>query len=302
MPKTRQASPIQIFNRYTGAVETEQVYGEKALRWAYETGLGRIALTLLVTRPWFSRWYGWRMSRPASRSKIPPFIEEYGLNAGSFAEAPERFPDFNAFFARKLKPEARPVDAAPDSLVFPADGRHFLIPDLEAPGGFFLKGRRFELASFLGDAAWEEEFRGGSLVISRLCPIDYHRFHFPASGEWTETRTRPGPLFSVNPLALHFRPSILWTNFRKLSRVCREGGPSFLIAEVGATMVGGIHDTAGQGPVEKGQEKGYFTFGGSSVVCVFPRGAVAYADDLQAQSAAGRELYAHVGDRMGSWR
>src|SRR5436309_2426733 len=96
-------APVTFFNRHTGALETEAIYGEGFLRWAYENPLGRFALWALVKRSLFSQWYGWRMDRPASRAKIAPFIAQYGVKPGEMLEAAESFPHFNAFFSRKLK-------------------------------------------------------------------------------------------------------------------------------------------------------------------------------------------------------
>jgi phosphatidylserine decarboxylase len=132
------ATPITFFNRHTRQLETEAVYGEAFLRWAYEHPLGQVALHALVKHPLFSRWYGWRMDRPASRDKIQPFIDAYGLDCGLFADPVESFRHFNDFFYRRLKPGARPIDAAPEALVFPADGRHLLIQDVAACDHFFV--------------------------------------------------------------------------------------------------------------------------------------------------------------------
>ena len=115
---------IQYFNRYTGKVETEVVYGERWLRFILFNPFGKIALHMVAKRAWFSRWYGWRMSRPSSAARVRPFIEQYGITKDENVKAADAFTSFNDFFYRKLKPEARPVDVATDSVVFPADGRH----------------------------------------------------------------------------------------------------------------------------------------------------------------------------------
>src|SRR6185436_12750095 len=94
---------IEFFNRYTGRVEQEQVYGAAWMHWTYATSFGRLALEAFVKRPFFSRWYGWRMDQPASRRKILPFIREFGLDMNEFAEPPESFRTFNEFFYRRLK-------------------------------------------------------------------------------------------------------------------------------------------------------------------------------------------------------
>ena len=290
---------IEFFNRYTGRVETEQVYGLGWLRFIYGNPLGRLTLELVAKRAWFSRWYGWRMDRPASRAKIAPFIAEFGMDTGEFVRRPEEFATFNEFFFRHLKPAARPVDAAPDSVVFPADGRHLGFQDVSQVDGIFVKGQRFDLPTFLGDAALAERFRDGAAVMSRLCPVDYHRFHFPAAGVPSEPRLINGPLYSVSPIALRQNIALLWQNKRVITRLeTRELGLVLLI-EVGATNVGSIVQTFRPGqPVAKGAEKGCFKFGGSSTIVLFERGRVKLADDLVENAKLNRELYARVGDRM----
>lgn len=292
-------SPVRFLNRRTGHIEEEQIYGEKPLRWTYETGLGQVALSLLVKRPFFSRWYGWRMSRPASKAMVAPFIRDYGLNPGEFANAPESFATFNEFFYRKLKPEARPIDSDPASVVFPADGRHFCIPVLGKESHVFAKGQRFDLPALLGDA--HPEFAGGSLLVSRLCPVDYHRFHFPCAGTPGSARLVNGPLFSVSPIALARNLAYLWENKRMITLVDSPSAGRVAVVEIGATCVGAILQTyQPDAPVAKGAEKGYFAFGGSCVITVFQAGRVTFATDLVAASSEGLESHALMGERLGS--
>ncbi len=291
--------PIRYFNRATGAIETEDIYGEGFLRWAYGSPFGRLTVSLAVQRLLFSRWYGWRMDRPRSRSKVAPFIENFGVDVNELADSPESYRTFNEFFYRKLKPKARPIESGEDVAVFPADGRHLAIADVSAGSTFYIKGQKFELTSFVGDAALAKEFEGGSLLISRLCPVDYHRFHFPVSGEAGASRLLPGTLRSVSPLALRRQLSILWQNRRERTVTDSPQFGKVLVMEVGATCVGGIHQTYSSGSVTKGDEKGYFSFGGSNVTTVFQRNAIRFDDDLLQHSANGIEVYAKMGERCG---
>lgn len=290
--------PVRFVNRRTGQIEEEKIYGEKALRWTYETGLGRVALHLLVSRRYFSRWYGRRMSRPASRELVQPFIRDYGLDPAEFAESADSFGTFNEFFYRKLKPSARPVDGSETSVVFPADGRHFVIPLLGEETRVFAKGQRFDLAGLLGDGA--DAFAGGSLLVSRLCPVDYHRFHFPCAGTPGPVRVIDGPLFSVSPIALRRKLSWLWENHRHLTLLESPVAGKVAIIEIGATCVGSILPTYQPGaPVAKGDEKGYFAFGGSCVITIFQPGRVRFDEDLISASAEGLETLALMGEHLG---
>lgn len=292
--------PVTYYNRRTRLIETEAIYGEKFLRWACERPLGRAALWLLVKRAVFSRWYGWRMNRPASRGRIGSFIASYGISENEFLEDWKGMPNFNAFFARKLKPAARPVAPEKSAVIFPADGRHLVISDLAADEGIFVKGARFDLRALLGDDALASRHAGGAALISRLCPVDYHRFHFPGEGVPGDARLINGPLYSVNPIALRVRPSILWENKRFITRHETPQWGVVLLIEVGATCVGTVRQTYRPGEaVEKGAEKGFFLFGGSCVITIFEPGRIRFAEDLVENSRQGREVYALMGDVAG---
>jgi len=294
--------PIEVFDRYTGEIVTEEIYGESFLRWAYEKGAGRLTVEAFAKRAWFSRYYGWRMKRAGTREKVSGFLEDYGIDPADFALPVDQFESFNDFFVRRLKPEARPIDPEEGAIVFPADGRHLGFPDLDAVESIYAKGQRFDLAGLLGDTELPERFAGGSAVISRLCPIDYHRFHFCAAGRAGEPRLINGVLYSVNPIALCRNIGILTENKRVLTLLETEHLGTVAILEVGATNVGSIVQTFLPGAVQKGAEKGYFEFGGSMTILLFEPGRIRLADDLLQQSAAGRELYAKMGDRLGCAR
>jgi phosphatidylserine decarboxylase len=284
----------------TGSLETEQIYGERWLRLAYENPFGSI-LRHLIKRHFFSRWYGRRMASPASKERIAPFIKEYGLDPDDFADPPESFASFNEFFIRKLKPEARPFGPDPDHLIFPCDGRHLGFPDVSQINSVFVKGQNFDLPTLLGSADLAQRFAQGTLVLSRLCPVDYHRYHFPAAGTPGESRLLNGPLFSVSPLALRRNLRYLWENKRVLTTLETRSLGTILTLEIGATNVGSINQTFAPGqPVTRGAERGFFAFGGSSTITMFEPGRVTLAHDLLEHSAQQTELFAQMGSFLAS--
>ena len=293
-------APIRYYNRSTQSLETEQVYGEGFLRWTYGSPLGAIALHAFVKRPFFSAWYGWRMNAAKSIARIAPFIQRYRVDATEFADPPESFASFNEFFYRKLKPAARPIEPDPSRIVFPADGRHLGFQRASSIDSVFVKGQKFDLPTLLGDEKLAARFADGALVLSRLCPVDYHRYHFPCVGIPSATHTIQGPLFSVSPIALREKLSYLWTNKRSITQLETTDLGTVLLLEIGATCVGEIHQTFKPGTaVEKGAEKGYFAFGGSSTITIFEPGAVKLDADLLEQSSNQTELYARMGEAMG---
>jgi len=292
---------IKFFNRETGVVETEAVYGEGALRWVYETFSGKVALAVLVRRAFFSKIYGALASRPASRKKILPFIEKYKLDPADFLEAVETFASFNDFFSRKLKPSARPISES--SAVLPADGRHLAFPRIESGSSttVYAKGQAFNLEKLLGSATLARRYQGGSLLCSRLCPTDYHRFHFPVAGTPSAPRLVNGSLFSVNPIALSKNLAYLWENKRVVVEIDSPAFGKVTQVIIGATNVGTICPTFSAGKFyEKGAELGYFRFGGSFVATLFEPEKIELASDLVRNTAEGLETYAKMGTPLGN--
>src|SRR5476649_2151092 len=172
------AEPIRYYDRYAHTVKTERIYGERWLRFAYENPVGRFVVWLLVRRAIFSRWYGWKMNKRISGMRVLPFIIKYDIDVDEFTKSAFDYKTFNEFFYRALKPTARPIAAGDRVAVLPADGRHLAFADADATPGYYVKGQKFSVAELLGDAALAQKFAGASILISRLCPVDYHRFHF----------------------------------------------------------------------------------------------------------------------------
>ena len=299
------AQPIQFYDRYSQSLKLEAVYGDTALRLTYDTLPGRGLAHLFFARPFFSRLFGWHMARPSTRRKIRPFIAAYGIDETEFAQPVEAYASFNAFFHRELKPQVRPVNPHPDSVVFPADARHLGFPELGKEERVFVKGQHWDLRALLGgDEELTERFSGGTLVLSRLCPVDYHHFHYPVAGKLTASRWLDRLLFSVNPIALRRNLEYLWRNRRCLTRIQTDRHGEVCLLEIGATNVGSIrhHPVPEDGTVAKGAPRGWFEFGGSSIITLFEKGRVSLSDDLLDVSRKGIELYAHVGDEMGRLR
>lgn len=296
-----ETQDLVFFDRYEQRLKTESIYGGKPLRWAYGTTLGRLCLEAVIKRRWFSSLYGRWADCGCSRSEVTAFIERFELDPDEFADPPGTFKTFNEFFHRRLKPAARPLPTSKNAVIFPADGRHFLVPDLSKEQAIYAKGQRFDLLELLGDKELAARFENGTAILSRLCPTDYHRFHFPLDGKGSTPRLINGALYSVNPIALAGSLARIWQNKRRVTVVTDSPVGDYLFLEIGATNVGTIVDTvAPESEIERGDEKGYFRFGGSMVITIFPEGAFVPADDLAKQAADGIELYARFGDTMGS--
>lgn len=301
------AEPIRFYNRYTRQIETEQVFGEGWLRLAYDNPAGRFLVWAFARRALFSQSYGAKMNNPVSALRILPFIAKYGIDSDEFAKSPFDYKTFNEFFFRALKPGARPIAPGERVAVFPADGRHLAFPDVTTAPGFYVKGSTFTLAQMLGEDELPESerklaktFAGGSMLISRLCPVDYHRFHFPVDGTPEPSWRIGGWLYSVSPVALRRNLRYLVSNKRDVTLVVSPQFGTVAMVEIGATNVGSIRQTFAPGrPVAKGDEKGMFAFGGSCVVTIFQRGRIRFDDDVVTHSTRHIETYAKMGDRLG---
>ncbi len=294
------ANPVRYYHRYQRTLEVERIVGEKWLRFAYENPAGRFFVWLLARRAFFSRWYGYKMNKRESALRVIPFIADYNIDVDEFAKSAFDYKTFNEFFYRALKPEARPIAPGDKVAVFPADGRHLAFADLSAHAGIYVKGATLSPAELLGDPATAAKFEGGAMLISRLCPVDYHRFHYPVGGSPTEPRRIDGWLYSVSPVALRHNLRYLAANKREVTLIESPVFGAVAMVEVGATNVGSIRQNFVPGrPVRKGEEKGLFSFGGSCVITLFQRGRFRFDEDILAQSAQQIETYAKMGDRLG---
>lgn len=290
---------ILFHNPSTDKLEVEKVYGENWLRFIYNNPLGKLCLWALVKRAWFSKWYGWRMNQSRSACKIKPFVKKFDLDSEEFQDCISSFKNFNEFFYRRLTACSRPISKDTNSVSFPADGRHFGFQSLSKTEGVFVKGQKFDVEKLFGSSELAQPFINGTLVLSRLCPTDYHRFHFPISGRMGQLKLIKGSLNSVNPIALRQKIEIFWENKRYLTFVENEQCGKVAIFLVGATCVGSVHLTAKSGfDYKKGSELGYFSFGGSSLITVFQPDKVKLNEKLSEITEKGFESYAKMGQTM----
>lgn len=295
---------IQYIERTTGEVCEEQVYGAAFLRLLYGNGLvsrflGTPLAHALARIPFFSALYGRVQNTRGSASKIAPFIKAFNVDTSEFAD-PASFTSFNDFFTRKLNPSARPIHPDPDVAVIPADGRYLFYPDIDKAEGFVVKGEKFNLETLLDDAELAKKYAHGAMVIARLCPVDYHRYHFPCQCVPTDTKLINGWLYSVNPLAIKKDIEIFTQNKRTLCTLNTERFGEVLFLEIGATFVGAIHQTyTPERLYEKGAEKGFFSFGASSLILLFPPHTIHFDQDLLEASAKHVEIRCQMGQPMG---
>ena len=292
---------LKFYNRYSQSIEKEAICGEKFLRWTYESAIGQSVLEWIVKRGFFSFLMGMYMDLPFSKKAILPFVRRYQVNPDEFEIPVTAFKTFNEFFYRKLKPFSRPIHAIKNSIIFPSDGRHLGFPSISDANHFFVKGKKFNVRELVGDEKLAKFFEKGTLILSRLCPTDYHRFHFPCDGMPGPAQMINGPLYSVNPIAIQRNARIFLENKRMLTLLTSKTLGKIALIEVGATCVGSMVQTfKPKRHVKKGDEKGYFRFGGSSTILLFEPNKIQLTPDLISNTQNGLETYAHMGDIMGT--
>lgn len=298
--------PIRYTDLDTGAVQEEAVYGGFWVKLLYGTWLGRL-FSSLVAAPPVSRFYGWLQDRPSSSRKVAPFVERFEIQMEDFlpeegrsAESP--YSTFNQFFTRRVTKTARPFAEAP-RFPAPCDARYFAYNELNDAVSIPVKGAFFKASALLRNEEWQSHFEDGPGFIARLCPVDYHRFHFPDDGEVLASWRIPGALHSVNPWALAFRQDIFMLNEREVTILQTKNFGKLAFIEVGATCVGKIKQTYAGREFSRGDEKGMFLFGGSTVIVIGEKGRWSIDPEIVENTQMGIETYLKMGRALGeTWR
>jgi len=250
---------------------------------------------------------GTKYNAPESAKDIPAFVEFHNLNTDEILDPLNSFKNFNQFFYRKLKPDARPIESPedPNRLVSGADCRLMAFASVNDATRIWIKGREFSVARLLGEAYAEcaNKYNGGALCIFRLAPQDYHRFHSPVDGKIGKMTYISGEYYTVNPQAIRTALDVYGENARKIVPIdSPQFGRVFAVC-VGAMMVGSIMTTVNEGQeVKRGDEFGYFAFGGSTIVVLFEPGVVEWDEDLLINGRASLETLVRVGMGIGKRR
>jgi len=299
---------LLLRDRQTRAVIEETVprYLKAVYKAMYETRVGRKITQVECTNQILKRSTvvtGRRMELPSSKRSIAPFIRAYKVNTSEAELDVSQYRTFNDFFARRLKVGSRPIASVSDPTVLtcPADCRLLVFPSLSSSHHFWLKGEELTIGDLFGDNFQHlvNHFHDPTLVICRLAPSDYHRWHTPMRCRMDQRASLEGTYYSVSPSAVR-RVNVFGKNKRELCLLhsC-EFGPCVLVA-VGASMVSSIKITAPSDRIlEKGEEHGHFRFGGSTVLLLFQRGRVQFDNDLIANSLEPIETVCRMGERIG---
>lgn len=292
---------IKVVNREDGKIFSERVYGETAMKIFYGSKLGAKLTDIFLTNRILSKLYGFYNDSFLSKRKIPDFISKLKINTHEILKEKSDFQSFNDFFARKLKTKDRPIDKNTDSFISPSDGRLLVFENIKKETISYVKWSPIKLFDlFNNNKELAHRYKDGSCGILRLCPSDYHRFHFPISGKALKTHHIKGLLHSVSPYALERNIPVFCLNKRTLCDVETENYGKVLLMEVGAMFVGSIVQTyKTQSFVNKGDEKGYFKFGGSTCIFFTEKSVLKFDDDLVENSKRGLETLVKFGTKIG---
>lgn len=267
---------------------------DRFLEWMYGTRPGRLLVKLMI-RPGVSRAAGWLLDRRVSALAVRPFIRKNHICMDDFEQ--RRFRSFNDFFTRRVLPGKRPVDDAPAHLIAPCDSK-LTVYDIRPDSRFRVKGTEYTLEGLLQSKELAETFLGGTLLLFRLTVGDYHRYTYIDSGFVTGSTRIPGVFHTVNPAAASRCP-IYRENTREYSLLESLRFGTVLQMEVGAAMVGRIVNAPGSRNVRRGEEKGRFEFGGSTVIVLLQKGRAILDADLLRNTAQDAETVVRLGERIG---
>lgn len=291
---------IKIYNRNTKKYDVENVAGGNYIKWCYESPVGKGLTELLVKKKLFSKVYGIYCDTKLSKKKVSGFIKNFDIDMSICKNDINDFRSFNDFFIRELNENARPIDKDKGTLISPGDGRLFVYNNISINDLVQIKDITYSLAELIQDNDIASEYEGGVCLVLRLCPTDYHRFHFVDYGTCEKTHFIPGNYYSVNPTALERVAKLYCQNKREWCVFHSENFGDIIHVEVGATCVGSIIQSyKANTPISKGDEKGYFKFGGSTTILFFKPNTIIVDEDILTQSSLGFETKVNMGETIG---
>ena len=278
------------YNRKTKTIENPEESGQKTLELLYNSLGGRVFLQTIAARPWFSDLLANYHKSTWSHKDIVPFIQKHDIKVCPNC-ANKHYKTFNDFFIRKKKVN---VDLTKNVLVSPADSkmRFFQISD---DLRIKIKGTTYSIADILGSEVDAQAFKNGTCIVFRLSVDDYHRYHYIDNGRLLGTYKINGELHTVRPIAEQY--GVYARNTRVINMFETENFGKVAQIEVGALLVGKIVNHF-HPFFKKGEEKGYFEYGGSTIVMLFNKD-IKFDDDIIQMNNLGVETKVCAGERIG---
>lgn len=266
-----------------------------ALRFLYRTLFGRLILKLLTAR-WVSKLAGKFLDTRLSKPMISRFVKKNGIDLNDFYS--DDFKCFNDCFTRKIKDGKRPIDEDPDAFISPCDSllSAYCIDDETV---LSIKGSDYKIRDLVNDEALADKYLGGYALVFRLCVTHYHRYIYFDSGKKGENVFIPGKLHTVRPIALETYP-VFARNCREYTVMETDNFGTATQIEVGAMLVGKIKNHHGEHEFLRGEEKGMFLYGGSTVVLLLEKDKVDLSPALLEATKNGEETSIVMGEKLGT--
>jgi len=265
-----------------------------AINFLYKTIPGRVLLGLLV-RPFISKLVGAFMDSVISKIFISGFIRKNEINIEDYEKTV--YSSFNDFFVRQVKKGSRPFSFENVDAVAPCDGMltaYKITPD----SSFHIKNSIYSIEELLCDEALADDFMGGTCLIFRLAPTNYHRYAYTDDGEILLRKNIQGKLHTVRPIA-QLGESVFARNARKYELVDTRNFEKVVQMEVGALFVGRIKNQKTATSVKRGQEKGMFEFGGSTVIMLYQKDTLVVNPEIFENTAKDLETIVEMGVTIG---
>ena len=288
-----------VFYFKDGNLVEEHTTSWRRLKFLYNNPLGKM-FRFFFRHGIAARLYGaWQNSR-FSKGAIKSFITNYTVDMDDFEIPKGGYASFNDFFVRKLKPGARRVDEHSETVVSPCDGKCFVLFDVTEQSDFLVKDKKLKLEDLFKNKERAQEYEHGTLLIFRLAPYDYHRYHFPIDAIPSEISVISGVYESVNPFVYKIGILPLTENERDIVMLETQQFGTVPMIMVGAMLVGKIHHTYKvKEENKKGDEMGYFAFGGSTILLIFKKDSIKVRDDILDHSRQGYETAVKMGEYVG---
>lgn len=270
----------------------EEIEGQKKiLSFLYKTSIGRVCLKTVVASPWVSKVRAKYQKSKKSIKDIRPFMKKYNIDLDDVVV--DKFQSFNDFFIRT---NAIRCDGPDNELVAAATSKlsYFQIED---DLRLNIKQSSYTIQDILQDAEMAKKFRGGTCIVFRLAVNDYHRYCHIDDGYEISNKFIPGVLHTVRPVSEKF--NVYARNSREVTLLAMQHLGDVAYVEVGALMVGKIQNNR-KSPFNRFDEKGYFEFGGSTIVVFLNKNVkVKFDDDIARANAHGFETQVEIGERIG---
>ena len=264
------------------------------LSFLYKNRFGRIIMRVFCRR-WISNLGRIYMTSSLSKPRIKRLIAQNGIDMSQYEQ--REFSSFNDFFTRKIVDGAREIDFSSDAVIAPADSK-LTVYDISEDSIYHVKGCDYSIVNMLGgDKELASEFIGGKAFVYRLTVDNYHRYCHVDGGKELYYRFIPGVLHTVNPIAVE-RHDVYGKNCRELTVMETENFGKIAYIEIGAMMVGRINNTHEE-TFSRGEEKGFFSFGGSTIILLYKKGVLETDADILANSAKETETAVKYGEKVG---